>query len=824
MNKFKKLLAILLACVMMTVLFVPAVSADDNSDTITNDNDTGLFAMPEFTMISSKKYEMWAGTSALIPVEFRCEKNTNISYAEATVTGGVKDVYANEGKIPLYRTGSDSNYSMGFIVTAGKTAEIASHDFTITVRIFGDKNVVLNTQSFIVNVSIKNKLDIKGLTIDSYKISKTPVKPGDAFTIDVTMKNNSGIDIKHAELSLEGLDTAKFVLDKGFSTQYVDIKDKETGTISFNLIGQKGIALERESLSLVLSYTLDEKKADYSRKVTTQLILECEPNSDAATYGAHDITVSNYSISSKQIEKGTKFDLVIDVKNNGNVDATKVRVTVGADGTKFAIDSGLSYKDIDLKKGASQRIIFKLIGAAGIANVRETIPISLEFGNKSVTENVTIDCKPAVSSNAGKYDITMTNYSVDIDSVIENAVFGLTFDLRNNSNSSIKNARVTLMNLDGTKFALDSGLAFRDFDIEAGETKTFSFRLVGCKGIASIRETIPVQVDYGEISTTSYATVKCVPKNTDGSDEKGNKVFAPNIIIESYEYGGSFVTAGVQFPLTIVIKNVSSKAVIENLKVTINGKPDHDGKIAYSPANSSNSFFFDTLETKGIETICMDLLPKSDASPNSYPVEISFTYEYSVNNERYKADGVTETITIPLRQEDRLVINEPELPSWAVNVGELCTVSMSIVNKGKSSVYNVTATVEGDGFSIDTPTYYIGNISSGSESYYDAKITPYAEGEVQGTIVFTYEDSNGDSKESRTPFTINVANLAMDYGMYDGMGMDPGMSDTPESEGIPVIWFIIGGVAIAVVVIIVIVVVVKKKKKKAELEDDDEDI
>ena len=816
MNKFKKLFAVLLAAVMMISLCVPAVFAEDSGDDSAAD-----LVVPELRLSSPKKFEMWAGTTSIIPLEFDYEKSNRFAYAEAVVTGGVKDVYTSDQKILF----DNKSMAMSFLVTAGKTAEIATHTFTVNVKLYNGSNVVINSQSFAVEVSIKNKLDIKGVTIESYKISKTPVKPGDAFTIDVTLKNNSGIDVKRAELSLEGLDTAKFVLDKGFSKQYVDIRDKETGVVSFSLIAQKGITLVRENLTLSLTYTLDEKKDNYTNKVTTQLILVCQPDAGAVEYGAHDLTITNYTVSNSEVESGTKFDLVVDVKNNGNEDIKTARITLGADGTKFSVESGLAYRDFSIKKGAVQRFTFKLIGAGGIANVREYIPIVVEFGTKSATEQVTVNCKPAVSSTAGKYDITMTNYTVDMESVVENSVFGVTFDLRNNSKVPIKDARVSMMNLDGTKFALDSGLSYRDFDIEAGETKTFSFRLVGCKGIASIRETIPVQIDYGAISSTAYITVKCVPKESNGTDESGKKVFAPNIIIESYSFGGEYVTAGKQFPLTVNIKNVSDKAVIENLKVTVNGKPLQDGSIAYSPANSSNSFFFDTLPCKGTQTIELDLLPKADAVPNSYPVEIDFTYEYSVNNERFQATGIAETLTIPLRQEDRLVINEPEIPNWGINVGELCTINISLVNKGKSAVYNVTATVQGEGFTAESPTYYIGNVNSGTEEYYDAKLTPMQEGDISGEIIFTYEDANGESKENRIPFTFMALNMmgGMDMNM-DGMeGFD--MPAAEEESGFPLwAYFAIGGGVLAIAAIIVIVVVVKKKKKKAELEDDDEDI
>ena len=153
-------------------------------------------------------------------------------------------------------------------------------------------------------------------------------------------------------------------------------------------------------------------------------------------------------------------------------------------------------------------------------------------------------------------------------------------------------------------------------------------------------------------------------------------------------------------------------------------------------------------------------------------------------------------------------------------------ISTSFVNKGKSAVYNVTADVEGEGFDKSQGTYYVGNVNSGSEEYYDVQITPNVEGTVKGDIVVTYEDSNGTQKEQRLPFSFNVISYnwgnseIIDPGSGEDIGMiEPGME---ENGGFPMwAWFAIGGGAV-VIAIIVIVIVVKHRKKKRELEDDDE--
>lgn len=504
------------------------------------------------------------------------------------------------------------------------------------------------------------------------------------------------------------------------------------------------------------------------------------------------------------------------------------------------LDGGFSKQTVSIKNGKTGKVSFPLVACGGISAVRESIGVQAAYSinpnnpetSKTLDTSVIITCKPkSESQEMGKFDLVMTDYKIDKSVVEEKTRFNLTVTLENTSKNKIENARLSVMGLDGTKFAINSGLTYKDFDIGAGKTKSFTFEVVGCAGISSIREVIPILIEYGTVSSEASVTVTCKPdesKTEEGKDD----VFAPNIIIESYDFGSEFVTAGQTFNLKAIVKNTASNAVIENLKITVNGASSStDGSIAYSPANSSNSFFFEKLGAKSTAELSLDLLAKVDAVPNSYPIEISFNYEYSAGGKRYQAQPVVETITIPLQQEDRLTINQPEYPNYTVNVGDMCNISTSLVNKGKSGVYNVSASVEGEGFDVSQGVYYIGNINSGSEEYYDAQITPTTEGEIKGEIVITYEDANGTEKEQRKPFSFTAAQFNYDTMYPDGgmeigggdMGVDSGMA-IPEEEGkfplIPVI--IIAAVVIAAV--IVTIIIVKKRKRKKELEDDDEDI
>lgn len=546
------------------------------------------------------------------------------------------------------------------------------------------------------------------------------------------------------------------------------------------------------------------------------------------------VAFTNYSTDREYIMSGDHFKLTFILSNTTGAYLDNVKVTLpGLDSSKFLIDGGFTYKTASIANGGVAVVTFDLIACEGISAIRETVTVSAEYmlpdGSEGlISTDVILNCEPVSVETipTTSLDLTVTDYKVSSDRIRPDRVFTLTIYVENSGDVDIEKARLNVLNLDGHKFAVNKGLTYQSFSIDAGETKKISFELIGCDGISSTREVLPVELSYGDFSDTIYCTLSCKPtEQTTPSDEQ---VFAPNIIITGYDFGGEFVTAGSKFPLTITFENASSDATIENLKITINGASSSiDGSIAYSASNSANSFFFEKLDTKASDSVTLEMNAKSDATPNSYPIDISFSYEYTANGKRYQASTVRETINVPLQQEDRLVVNEPYYPNWVVYVGESCYVSTSLVNMGKSGVYNVTASIQGEGFSMTESSYYIGNIESGREEYYDTEIFPEMAGEISCELVITYEDANGNAKEKRLPFTVNAQEMYFEDIFYEEPIIDePIYSEDPAPLNSTIsvwVWYAVGG-GVALVVLIIIIVAVKKKKAKAGFDEDDEDI
>ena len=659
----------------------------------------------KFALSSASTYVINAGTSGNLTIEF---KNIN----NGTFKNVAASLVSSDGNIAVEtvetQTSSATYPRFTFSVSAPASAPAGIYNLTLNFSVFASNGAETSNGSFTVPVRITSDVVSTGLTVSSYDVSKSDVQDGDSFNLTLTLKNDCKIDLKDVKVSIDGLDSSKFVLDGGFSTKTVSVAKDKTVNVVFPLVACAGISNVRESIPVQVEYKINPGSDSSAQVFSTSVILQCKPKKEEnneVEYGQHDISMTDYSFSSNSVEKGTRFDL--------------------------------------------------------------------------------------------------------------------TFTLRNSSDKDIKGARASVQELNGSKFAIDSGLTYKDFDLKAGESKSFTFPLIGCDGISSMREVIPVEISFGTVTSVVYTTVTCKPSENQDTDDN---VFAPPIIIQSYDFGGEYVTGGTAFPLRLTIQNADSKTAIENLKVTINGGAGNgDSGVAFSPANSSNSFFIESLPGKATTDINIDLLPRADSKPDSYPVIVDFEYEYIANGKRAKGSPVTETITIPLQQEDRFSLNPAQYAENA-GVGEMVYISTSFVNKGKSGVYNVTADVEGEGFDKSQGTYYVGNVNSGSEEYYDVQITPNVEGTVKGDIVVTYEDANGTQKEQRLPFSINVISYSWDEPVWDDPGWDdPGMYDPGMEEGgFPLwAWFAIGG-GVVVVAIIVIVIVVKHKKKKKELEDDDE--
>ena len=458
-----------------------------------------------------------------------------------------------------------------------------------------------------------------------------------------------------------------------------------------------------------------------------------------------------------------------------------------------------------------------------------TLTVNYKYSGEAKSETITtyVKVNGKAAAEEAVSDLVVTGYTVNPSNVKAGANFKIAVTVKNNGNATCKNALVTMggSSMSTEAFTMNGTLDSQTISsLAAGASTTLTFSLCSNSKMASGNYILEAAIGSGETSTTSKIFVP-VTGNPEAASEEAKNESTPQLIIDSYTYGEEGVTSvvgGEVFTLSAVIRN-TGKIAVSNVKITVSATADAETGGAFSPANSSNTFYIESIPAGGSITQSIDLLPKADAKPKSYGVDFAFSYEALVNDELVTKD-LTQTIAIPLTQPDRFEVGEPTMYG-PVDFGQTLNGYVSYVNKGKSTIFNLSMKVEGEGFTTAEAETYIGNVESGSSDGYDIAINPTQAGPISGTITFTYEDSNGDTKEIVKNFQSEVMEY-VEPEIPDGGMMDPNMPVDAEG-GMPIWgWIAIAGGAVVVIVIAAVLdyKIVKKKKQAAlDAEDDYDD-
>lgn len=347
-------------------------------------------------------------------------------------------------------------------------------------------------------------------------------------------------------------------------------------------------------------------------------------------------------------------------------------------------------------------------------------------------------------------------------------------------------------------------------DIRAGRDTAVTVTVKAPDKIESQMQTIDASLSFyydngtqltGGSASGSVNVLSTVTKDT--KDEETIASPTPIVILSKYNYGGSSVAAGSSTNLSFSFTNTSKTIKIENVMVTVTGGQD------LMLNGSTNTFYFESVAASGSKTVTVPMKAAQLISASAQDVKIDVTYEYVDQNAR-KSGNATLSLSVPLYQPDRFELSEPKT-AYTGYVGEETSLTIDYVNKGKSAISNVEATISGD---IDSPTPYqrVGTIDGGKNGTIAFAVTPQLEGENQVKIVITYEDSNGNTKERVFEATVE----AMAYEPSDPGMDDPGMIDPEPQSTFPWKYVIIAAVAALIVLLIVLRIRKKKAKQKAE--------
>ena len=522
--------------------------------------------------------------------------------------------------------------------------------------------------------------------------------------------------------------------------------------------------------------------------------------------------VTGYNAGAYSIETNQTVNIAVSLSRIGG-SGTVSRVVRGVDSFRGGEAGNIS----NVENGTASFILYNL-SYSGTGNSLSFTVYYQENGVETTNQtfNLTVsECVPYTEPEKPTPTVIPEPHAVfSSDAAFGSIAAGeskvISIYIQNVGSTTMRSPMVTVTPSDGL-MVTDSQSAYTLDDIRPNQSGVVMVSVKAVDKITSASQSLSAKLDFyydSGTSTTASGSASGsvnVPATVTKDTKEEETIASPTpiVILSKYNYGGSSVAAGSSTNLSFSFTNTSKKIKIENVMVTVTGGTD------LMLNGSTNTFYFDSVAAGGSKSVTVPMKAAQLISASAQNVQIAVTYEYVDQNAR-KSGSATLSLSVPLYQPDRFELSEPKT-SYTGYVGEETSLTIDYVNKGKSAISNVEATISGD---IDSPTPYqrVGTIDGGKNGTIAFAVTPQLEGENQVKIVITYEDSNGNTKERVFEATVE----AMAYEPADPGMDDPGMIDPEPQSAFPWKYVIIAGVAALIVLLIVLRIRKKKAKQKAE--------
>ena len=542
------------------------------------------------------------------------------------------------------------------------------------------------------------------------------------------------------------------------------------------------------------------------------LPVRADNKTEAGSSGTNYL-VTGYNAGAYSIETNQTANVVVSLSRIGGR-GTVSRVVRGVDSFRGGYADGITNGE----NGTASFMLYNLSYSGTGNSLSFTVYYINEDGSDAGNQTFSLtvsECVPyAEPEKPTPVEIPAPHAIFSSDAAMSSIAAGeskiISIYVKNVGTTTMRTPMVTVTPSEGLMIT-DSQSAYTLDDIRPNQSGVVLVSVKAVDKIASASQSLKVDAsfyyDNGTSATSSGSASGSVnvpaTVTKDGQNEEGVASPTPIVILSKYNYGGSSVAAGSSTNLSFSFTNTSKKLKIENVMLTVTGGTD------LMLNGSTNTFYFDSVAAGGSKSVTVPMKAAQLISASAQEVQIAVTYEYVDQNAR-KSGNASLSLSVPLYQPDRFELSEPKT-AYTGYVGEETSLTIDYVNKGKSAINNVEATISGD---IDSPTPYqrVGTIDGGKNGTIAFAVTPQLEGENQVKIVITYEDSNGNTKERVFEATVE----AMAYEPMDPGMDDPGMIDPEPANTFPWKYVIIAVVAALIVLLVVLRIRKKKAKQKAE--------
>lgn len=318
--------------------------------------------------------------------------------------------------------------------------------------------------------------------------------------------------------------------------------------------------------------------------------------------------------------------------------------------------------------------------------------------------------------------------------------FDVSFNVSNKGGTELKNLKITL---EPTSPVVNKSKNIFVVNLKANEKKDFKVTLFSASNTEAKNYPIKISAETAGKDPKTLSQYTGIYVKGDTSTKT-----VPQLMVENYNYGGDSVRAGNDFSLNISLRNTNKSQGIKNIKLSLSSDEG-----IFLPKKSSNSIYIDSIPANGSISKSILLSCKADAPEKTVSVNVDMSYEDKNGN----AVNSKDIISVPVSQKVKLTIDDI-VPPTEIYKDQQASASVQYYNMGKTAISNLRITAEGEGFKFSqSPSQYVGNFEAGKNNYYDLSITPEKEGEINGKIIFTFEDVSGNEQNIEKEFKFNVS-------------------------------------------------------------------
>jgi len=533
-----------------------------------------------------------------------------------------------------------------------------------------------------------------------------------------------------------------------------------------------------------------------------------EGNKPSVTYPANSPNPNNFDIMAKANgrafqENAGSVNMTIDIVNNSEYDV----ILAAVQPSEGCIISASGNDTIPKKSTKAVNITATLASSGNTAGTL-TLLFNVPYGDSNnpsyglviaSCSDFSIVRAPSATEAPKKED---SEFRIRTSSVDSNGVCVLTpsgdygdqLEVRlplTCTNGYVYDLKVTpVLSNDIEKFPFDIDLVDYTLSypgtIGRGQVVEFLYHLRLSKkatvGVKQVDFNVTYRNDEGDLKSGTVSLFVNVRKGLSPTSDKDTTTSVPKLIIESYKLSSDKIYAGETFDLEFTIKNTSDSTNLQNVQIHI--KDAGETATIVPASGGSNTLYISKIGKGQSSSQKVSLQTAPDATAKAYTLNVDFSYESASTNAAHTAN---ETIAVPILQKIRLKCDEPTVYDDVSYLDSSTSMSIKMYNMGRSSVYNCIVDVEGNGLKLEE-SYFGGTLSAGSTLAADISVIPSEAGDIQGTVVISYEDVYGEPGEERLPFTLHVEDPNAGMENMEGMegmggeGMEGGMTD-PGMEG-----------------------------------------